>query len=236
MGTVNQPEDLLSRINDLERQIADMRRRVGLNSAVLTNGLSVRTGESGTRLDIGSSAITIVGNAASDDSAPKIVLKVSDVATTMGRLQASPFGDGTSVDLSVRRVSDGLVDGGKVVLYRDGVLISHQPNGGEETLIGLGWPYTGKISMWGKWPNVAGGGPVDALNTGAISLPGTSSGVTIGYGATMASVMAPVTTVVDNPGTPYAHVVSSNSSTGFTVSLAVNSNGAWTLNFWAFRT
>ncbi len=43
MGTVNHSEDLLTRIQDLERQVRELRRRTLFNAAVSSGGIEVRT-------------------------------------------------------------------------------------------------------------------------------------------------------------------------------------------------
>lgn len=46
MGTVNHSEDLLTRIQDLERQVRELRRRTLFNAAISSGGIEVRTPDS----------------------------------------------------------------------------------------------------------------------------------------------------------------------------------------------
>jgi len=234
MVAVNQELDLLARIADLQRQIDDLRKRVGLSSAILANGLSIRTAEDGPRVEINSGAIEIVGDSTSP-GAPHVNITADDDADHYARLWAALYGAGTQVDLSVRRASDGVIDGGKVLLWADAAVFAHQPDAGGEIMIGLGFPYGGLITIRGKWADYQSADPDDALFTGSVPFGSAGTGGVFSYGPTMASPMAPVTAVFDNPATPYAHVVSASSTTGFTVLFAASSNGPYEINFWCFR-
>lgn len=54
---------------------------------------------------------------------------------------------GLTTELSVRRTSDDAIDGGKVLLWQDAAVISHQPDVGRETYIGLNYPFADSLVL-----------------------------------------------------------------------------------------
>lgn len=236
MGQVLQPQDLLTMIQDLQRQLNAVAAKVGINSAVLNQGLSIKTADSGARVDIGSGHVSIVGDVSIED-APDLTFRSGDGTESFIRFQAyeDAFVGGTVLDIaSVEDDGLGTINGSRVQLSRDSTVMIYHPDGGEEMFIGISWPYTGVFKFQGKWPNFWVPNPLDALYTGQASGVSNSS-YALTYGATMASTMIPIITVEDNPATMYAVLVTASSTSGFTATFGATTNGAYNLNFWVFR-
>ena len=177
---------------------------------------------------------------------PKIRLTPNDVYDHYGRLLS--FNDvvmGTVLDMSVRRSSDDAIDGGKVLLWENGAVLSHQPNAGTEQFIGVDYPVngaiqvqagklevhspgsnellfdndTGNIEFWGKWPNNIYSDPKQALWTMGDSTAGTGpTTATYSYGPTMARTLWPVVSIKSSADSFVRLVTSGN--TGFSVAFS----------------
>lgn len=173
-------------------------------------------------------------------SQPKIRITPNDTYDHNGRLLS--FNDvgglGTVMDLSVRRSSDDAIDGGKILLWENGTVLSHQPNVGSERYIGVNYPVagtiqlhnpgssellldndTGDIEFWGKFPNYISADPKQAYFTVGDSTAGTGPILpTYSYGATMARTLWPVISAQASADTFVR--VSAKSTTSFTVGLS----------------
>jgi hypothetical protein len=90
---------------------------------------------------------------------------------------------------------------------------------------------TGLVRLVGKFNNYVAASSKDAVFTGSVSISGVS-GVSLTYGATMASTMVPLVTLVDS-GAAKSTQISASSTTGFTASFSASASGA--VNIWSYR-
>lgn len=153
--------------------------------------------------------------------------------------------DGLTTELSVRDTATDEIDGGKVLLWQDAAVISHQPDGARETYVGMNYPlgdslvlsagesgmgytaadifFVGKFGMYSAWDANQAIFTIgnDAIGTGPIQQAYT-------YGRTMSRNLCPIPASRTATDT-LVRVVVSNTS-GFTIGCSGTS--AHFLNIW----
>lgn len=104
-------------------------------------------------------------------------------------------------EFSIRNTA-GDVDGGKVLLWEHGAVLSHQPDVGDETYLGLDFPFDERLFFQGKFVNWQVLTGLDGLIVGYTNITEdgggtTPSGVIITFGPTMSSQMVVLGGVTD---------------------------------------
>lgn len=135
-----------------------------------------------------------------------------------------------SIQLALVKSSDSSRFGGYVSLSSTNASIGNT-DGTNDAYFAVSSSST--LKMGGKFPNYFAAGSNDALFTGYQDVGGFS-GISFGFGTTMASTMAPLVTLTDT-GSIKSAQVTANSTTGFTVSFSGAATAGSTLAFWAFR-
>lgn len=136
-------------------------------------------------------------------------------------------------DISVRRTSDNAVDGGKVLVWENGAVLSHQPNGADETYLGVGWPVTGGLHFQGHFQNgFAVLGPDDGLYVGILD-HSASSNTALSWGSTMSSAMSVVATL--NEASIRSGQLTAVTTALFRFQTTAVTGSPATINFWAWR-
>jgi hypothetical protein len=137
-------------------------------------------------------------------------------------------------DMSVRRVSDNAVDGGKVLVWEDGAVLSHQPNVGDETYIGVGWPVTGGLHFQGHFQDgFAALSADDGLYVGRMSYSAQTN-VALAWGPTMSSNVGVVASLKDVNFR--GNQITDVSTTLFRFQTSAASTAGSFVSFWMWRT
>ncbi|MQY07747.1 hypothetical protein [Actinomadura macrotermitis] len=130
----------------------------------------------------------------------------------------------------------GTVNGGTLELNRNAVNVGFVSTATQSR---MQFQANGVTAHYGRWSNTGLTNSQTGIFAGQV-LQGSGSGSTwtdlaIGYGVTMASPMVAVATI-KNTGAqaPFAHYVTAESVTGFT--MRVEGSHAFYANFWCFRT
>jgi hypothetical protein len=97
-------------------------------------------------------------------------------------------------EMSIRRRSDDDIDGGKLLVWEQGAVLSHQPDSSDETYFGVSWPFDESFFFHGKFVNWNVLTGLDGLVAGYTNITEdgggtTPSGVIITWGPTMSSQM-----------------------------------------------
>lgn len=195
--------------------------RVELNS----DGLQAFNASNAQTVDIDSTTgnVTVVGQIKTDFTAkgitilpganPQIQMRWTAGAGHFTGMDTAPDPSGdTQGTFAIRRSSDGAIDGGKVLLWKDAAVLSYESIAGPEAFIWLGYSAYDGIRVQGRWMAIAGA--QDALMPLATSTPAGFGSQGFSYGATMATGMHPVVTCQGTAG-HFRWQVDSNSATGF---------------------
>lgn len=238
--------DLLMRIKMLEERISKMERSPQLpNSAIDTGTLTVAGGEIDVLHADGVVAINIsrlpVSGAAQMQFYPRTLDPDDSNIRFIGFANTSGY-DGSAIpalQIYLQDVDSGDVYGGKILMDREGTIVSHQP---EHIAQNEAFLYLGRRASDGAYASIYFQGTFnknlfgtnqDALNVGSFVTGAGFSSFSWNYGVTYAATMYPVVTLLD-AGANVAWVLQSFSNSGFTVSWATNTTTK-TINFWAFR-
>lgn len=128
---------------------------------------------------------------------------------------------GTDIDMralgQVQIRSDSGAGSGlaKVLAFTSGTVISHTPNGGVETFVGVGYPATDRFSGRGKMANAFAASDSLFYSAGLIVGAGFSA-IAFTYGPTMTSSIFPMYSL-GGAGATFMHCVTASTLTGFTV-------------------
>lgn len=227
---------------------AETGARVELDAA----GLKAFNGSGSKTVDISSAdgSVSIVGQLKTDidgkgitinpGSNPNMILRPNATDNNEARLFSFFFEDSVATQLGIEDGPSDMADGGKVLIFKTGAILSHQPDfsGGLERYIGLNWPQagaititnpgsqdlilnndTGTIRMLGKFENYIFADPKQAIFTVGDTTAGTGPVTpTYTYGPTMARTLYPVVSAKASADTFVR--VSANSTTSFTVGLS----------------
>lgn len=131
---------------------------------------------------------------------------------------------------------DGDPDGGKVLLMRDGAVLSHQPDGGQESYIwmnSLAGITEEVIAVRGRWPDQLTVDSHGALLVGAFTATAGFSTWTYTYFTPFATAMIPLVNVGVNGGT-LTWGLDSYSASNFVIRFGVTGNNKM-VTFWNFR-
>ena len=131
---------------------------------------------------------------------------------------------------------DNTIDGGKLLLMRDGVILSHQPDGGQESFIwlnSLAGISEEVIAIRGAWPNQLQYDSHAALHMGDFVASSGFSTWTYTYSTPFATNMVPLFTIGVNGGT-LTWGIDSYSTSSFVIRFGVTANNKF-VTFWNFR-
>lgn len=201
---------------------ADSGARVELNA----DGVQAYDASNNQTVDIASTGnVTVVGTIKTDfadqgveirPGTPAFIrLRSSSTTAHYARLYAANNGTDTQGDFSVRRVADDVIDGGKVLLWNNSAVVSHQPASGAESFIWFGYGGAGQIGTRGQWINT--GDAQSALVPIADTVGAGYSGSGYTYGPTLASIGHPLIMLQGTSGSYYRWQLSANSTTGWSV-------------------
>lgn len=164
---------------------------------------------------------------------------LGDTDTHQATLFAYDYnGDVTNPDQAIQldvELVDNTVDGGKVLLTRNYAILSHQPDGFEESYIWLNAQGSSNRQVFlfrGKWSNQQQVDSNMGLYMGSIGVSAGFSSWTHTYSVAFASTMCPVVGLVNTAGTVTWNITAMSTS-AFTVTWT--GTLAKTLNFWNFR-
>lgn len=223
-------EDLLDKINELEKRIKALERgnRIG-NTSIDSGELRINSGIISVRNNAG---IKVLEMNHGEGTYPKIVYTpIGDADDSQGVLEAVDFSGTTQIAIYVSK-SDFAVNGGKVLLWGKGAILSHQPNVGIESYLSVGYIQDEELHFRGRWANQIQYEPQDALYMGTFSTGAGFTSWTHSYFQPFATTTVPVVSLL-NSGGALTWCLTAQSTSSFTV--------AWTgsadkiINFWAFR-
>lgn len=215
--------------------------RVELNTA----GFKAYNGSGDETVDIDSATgnVTIAGEFYSGDAGrsiriatnyifavPTITMKIGVDNNRLGMIYVNDATD--EFEMGVRRVSGGDQDGGKLLLSYDYAVLSYQPFGIEETMIGLSFIGNQVINMRGKFNGYVSADPTDAIFAFSDPVSTGFSGASYAYGPTMVSSMGPVVSISGTSANFY-WCVTTSTLTGFSVGWS--DALAHTVRAWCFR-
>jgi len=229
MKRVRQKQDLFDIIKELQDRIASLERSPRAGTTSIDSGeLTINGGGSiVVRDSAGTPILSINGG-----NQPTIVMQPNG-GTDYKIVQLgweSPT-QGGAFQITVNQLSDGSLDGGKILLMRDAVYLSHQPLVGEESFYGAGVYAEGQLFMKGTFGNNMATDKA-AVICGSVAVGAGVSSYTHTYAAPSDGTMVPVVQMVNTAGA-LGGCLTAMSDTAFT--FAWTGTLAKTINYWAFR-
>jgi hypothetical protein len=185
------------------------------SSGVNTTNIEAATGDA-TITGAFKTAVDGAGVEIVPGSVPKVILQPNPADDHYGQIFGLYFGTENATEMSIRRVSDDSIDGGKVLLMQSGAVLSHQPaSPGVETYVGVGWPISQTFSGRGKMPGSFTFN--DSLFYTAGTVVGAGFGaISLSYGLTMTSSVFPLYAISGaTPG--FNHCINLSTLTGYSV-------------------
>jgi len=263
MGQINLPSNLLDRIKQVEQQISDLWKSVGLSSAsIAAGGLTLLNAAYLKMLGATGNELLYIGPDGAGhqvvrirDAAGNILFGSISAATTAGNrvaINPNPAGnprielhddDNTTDQVSLSMTA------GNYVMQREAIA-GHAITGGKvsfyngNSVFGHQIGATGAdsyleftddetIFLRGKWATAQTIGGHSAVHVGG-AVAGTGPILlTHGYGATMADAMHPIVTLQGDVADRY-WVITASSSTSFTVGISGGTGNI--IHYWALRT
>jgi hypothetical protein len=203
-------------------------------------GTDISLGMNSSPYDDGTGTQVISRNYLSTSSAQLAVIRADDQTRRGGYVTAAA----TAIFTGFNR---GGVEGGHFAADANSAIVEW-PNGGKffgssnQGWVGFDdgtsalnqflFDSAGKTNHYGRWTDYADLGATQGLMMGRVGFSAATS-LSVGYGATRASITRMVHTVEDD--IVHSDCLSANSTTGFTVTVSPALNGAGGVYFWSFR-
>lgn len=223
--------DLIQLIVDLQNRVQTLETAKRLGNASVDNGeLIVKGGDITVRSSVGNLVTKV-----SHGTSPTIQYFPGDLISSPDRTSMfswRPDGN-AALQLSVENNTTGAQDGGKLLLQKDRLYLSVQPNVGNEAYMSIGVQGSEIFRFQGKW----------GVNNQVASSDGIvfgQSAISAGFGAASFAFTYPFTNTpivlysLQDAGAMPAHGLSAVSNSGFTVTWAAGTTAKF-ISWVAFR-
>jgi len=216
LKTYRQNPDLLDMLKSVNSRLGVMETGRRLGSSSVDNGtLVIRNGDLSIRDEQDNERIKLTHG-----EEPSMLFRAAD-ATDSVRARSVAFSGSsgnTSFQTYIVRDSDGAGDGGKLLMTREYVFLSHQPASGEETYIGLSasGSYPNHFLFRGKWMSDDQYSSWNALYMGTIDVVAGFGGVIWNYDWTYPAVPLLTYSITGADATFY-HCIKSSTASGFEI-------------------
>lgn len=229
--------DIVTHVVELMNRVSSKDRSLQIGHTAIEDGdLTVRNGD----IIVSESDDTVVMRIR-HGSIPEIRMYPLGENTThrvvvSGLDFTSPNGPDVALRLHVA-MTIGDTDGGQLEIWRNSAVLSHSPNGGEETQVWLNsdQSMTEGIFIRGRFRNSWQYDNHQAIYAGFFNVPSGNTTWFHTYSIPFASNIVPVCTVHELGGGTIEWVISQNSTSQFTVRFSGTAAGK-VVHFWCFRT
>lgn len=231
--TFRKHDDLIAQIADLQERISYLETSQRLNSSSIDSGqLVLRNGDLVVVDGDGNPTLTLTHG-----SQPSIIARPSAEAGAYGSRIFSWTAPSTGPSLEERiEDSNGVRDGGKLLLNKYTSYLSHQPAVGAECYVAVGahtGGYTEHFRFRGRWVTNDGFDNQDGVICGYAEVEAGFGAVSFAFPYEFDKIPIVLYSLY-NVGTAVAHDLSALSTTGFTVAWATGTT-AKTIGWVAFR-
>jgi hypothetical protein len=206
----------------------------------VSSGTDVNLGMNSSPYDDGTGTQVISRNYLGTGAAQLAVIRADDQTRRGGFVWAQTASllagfnrggvDGGSVYADINQVNANFPSGGK--FYGDANFAWVGFDNSTSATNQMYFMSGGQTRHYGRWEDFSDLGATQGLMMGRVGFSGATS-LSVGYGATRASITRMVHTVEDD--IVHSDCLSANSTTGFTVTISPALNGAGGVYFWSFR-
>lgn len=217
LKTYRENPDLLQSIRQLHSRVGVLETGRRLGSSSIDNGtLVIRNGDLSIRDDDNNERILMTHG-----FQPSVYFRARDATDGVRTRQVAFSGESgkTSFQIYMVRDSDGAGDGGKILLRQDYAYFSHQPQGAEETFIGLSSveAYPNHFLFRGKWMSDDQHSSWNALYMGTINVAAGFGGIIWSYDYDYPALPL-LTYSITGAAANFSHCITAQSTSSFTIS------------------